>query len=67
MTVGEAKASADAVAGNLLVHSVPVLALFNFGASHCFISSNFVIDHLVPLDKLDNQWEISTGNGGDYH
>ena len=46
-----------------MVHPKPVLALFDSGASHCFISDSFIALHFIPIIYLDNQWEISTGNG----
>ena len=63
LTTEETDGSTDVVAGNILIHSVPVLALFDSGASHCFISYNFAIDHDIPIVSLDNPWDINTGNG----
>ena len=51
------------VAGKVSIHSVPIMSLFDSGASHCFISSRFVDLHSVPSVKLKDEWEISTGNG----
>ena len=48
LTLEEAEASEEVWAGKILVHSNPVLALFDSSASHCFISSKFVILH-YPL------------------
>ena len=45
LTTEDAETSGDVVAGNILVHSVAVLALFDSGASHCFISERFVRLH----------------------
>ena len=42
--------------------SVPVLSLFDSGASHCFISSRFSALHFIPLVCMGDQWEISTKN-----
>ena len=63
LTAKEAEASEEVVASKILVHSIPVLSLFDFGASHCFISSRFITLHYIPLEDTENQWEISTGNG----
>jgi predicted aspartyl protease len=63
LTAKEGEASGDVMAGNILVHSISVLALFDSGASHCFISSNFVKLHSLPQHTLEYAWEISTGNG----
>jgi len=50
------------VAGKILINSIPVLSLFDSGASHCFISSRFTALHSIALVDMNNQWEISTGN-----
>ena len=44
----DAETSGDVVAGNILAHSITVLALFDSGASHCFISDRFVRLHSLP-------------------
>jgi len=59
----EAEASGEVVARIILVHPVPVLSLFDSGASHCFISSRFTALHSIPLVCMGDQWKISTGNG----
>ena len=51
------------MAGNILIHSISVLALFDSGASHCFISNRFVNLHSLPQRTMEYTWEISTGNG----
>jgi hypothetical protein len=51
------------MAGNLSAYSIPITALFDSGASHCFISSRVVAMHSLPHKDLGYQWEISTGNG----
>ena len=48
LTAEDAEVVGDVVAGNILVHSVAVLTLFDSGASHCFISDIFVILHSLP-------------------
>ena len=63
MTAEDAEVAGDVVAGNILVHSVAVLALFDSGASHCFISDIFVRLHSLPQRTMSSAWEISTGNG----
>jgi hypothetical protein len=63
LTTDEADRSDDVVAGKVSIHSVPIMSLFDSGASHCFISSRFVDLHVVPSVKLKEEWEISTGNG----
>ena len=51
------------MAGNILVHSIEVLALFDSGVSHCFKSDRFVRLHSLPQRTMSSVWEISTGNG----
>ena len=63
LTEEEAEASEEVVTGKIRVHSKPVLALFDSGASHCYISDHFVALHSIPVKSLYHQWEISTGNG----
>ena len=63
MTMEDAETSGELVTCNILVHSTHVLSLFDSGASHYFISSNFVTDHDIPHVDTNNKWEISTGNG----
>ena len=63
LTEAEAEASEEVITGNISVHSHPVLALFDSGASHCYISDKFVAVHSIPVRLLDHKWEISTGNG----
>ena len=45
-----------------MVQSKPFLALYDSGASHCYISDSFIALHSIPIVCLDNQWKISTGN-----
>ena len=63
LTTEEAEASEEMVAGTILVHSIPVISLFDYGASHCYISISFVTMHSIPCNDMDTQWEISMGNG----
>jgi len=51
------------ITGKITVHSIPVLTLFDSGASHCYISGSFTALQSIPIECLDNQWEISTSNG----
>ena len=62
LTAEQAEASEEVVAGTILVHSIPVVSLFDSGASHCYVSTRFVMMHAIPCNDMDNQWEISTGN-----
>ena len=46
-----------------MVHSIPVISLFDFGAYYCYISTRFVMMHSIPCNDMDTQWEISIENG----
>ena len=43
LTTEEAQTSGEVVTGKIMVHSKPVLALFDSGASHCYISDSFAL------------------------
>ena len=45
------------------MHSVPTYALFDFSATHCFISSKFISKHNISCDTVHRGWTISTRNG----
>ena len=49
--------------GTILVYSVPVISLFDSGASHCYISTSFITKHSIPCYDMHTPWEISMGNG----
>jgi len=63
LTAKQAEASEEVVAGTILVHSIPVISLFDSGASHCYISTRFVMMHSIPCNYMNTQWENSIGNG----
>ena len=63
LTVEEAETSEEVVTGKITIYFKPVLAMFDSGASHCYISDSFIALHSMPVKYLDHQWEISTGNG----
>ena len=63
LTGKEAETSEEVITGKITVNSKLVLALFDSGASHCYILDSFIALHSIPIVCLDNQWEISTGIG----
>ena len=63
MTTEQAESSGEVVTGIISVHSRPAYALFDSGASRCFISSAFISAHAIPCVTLERHWTISTGNG----
>jgi len=54
LTAKEAGSSKELVAGKILAHFNLVLALFDSGVSHCFISDSFTALHFIPLAFMDN-------------
>jgi hypothetical protein len=49
VTAEEALQSQDVVLGMLPANSHPTMILFDFEASHSFISSKFVVKHNLPI------------------
>jgi hypothetical protein len=49
MTSEEAQKAQDVVLGMFLASSHPATILFNFGASHSFISSSSTAKHNLPI------------------
>jgi len=45
------------------VHSLPSHVLFDSGATHSFVSSQFIARHRIPCDPMDEEWSITTGGG----
>ena len=58
----EAETSKEVVVGKIIVHSKPILILFDSGAFYYFISDSFTALYSIPLVYLNSQWEISAGN-----
>lgn len=52
----------DMVIGAILFHRLPVSVLFNFGASHYFISYAFITQYNIPCENLNFSWNISWRN-----
>ena len=53
----------EVVAGMISVASFPARALFNFGATHSFISSAFRSLHDIAVSPMHESWNIHIGNG----
>jgi hypothetical protein len=49
--------------GMFLVNSAPASVLFNSGASHSFISAQFVIKHVIPVHSMSNHMIVSLPRG----
>jgi hypothetical protein len=63
MTSDEAQQAQDVVLGMFLASSHPATILFNFGASHSFISSSFVAKHSPPMANMKHTMLVSSPRG----
>jgi hypothetical protein len=63
MTSDEAQQAQDVVLGMFLVSSHPTTILFDFGASHSFISSSFVAKYSLPIATMKHTMLISSAGG----
>jgi hypothetical protein len=63
MAVEEAQEASDVVIGMFLVNDTLAVVLFDFGASHSFISAKYVTKHNLPLTLLSYQMIISSPGG----
>jgi hypothetical protein len=64
--VEEAQEASDVVIGMFFVNDTSIVMLFDFGASHSFISAAYVGKHNLPLALLKCQMIVSS-LGGDMH
>jgi hypothetical protein len=58
-----AQEAQDVVFGMFLVNSAPALVLFDCGASHSFISAQFVAKHGIPVHSMSNHMLVSSLGG----
>lgn len=63
MTLEDAEAAGDVITGSILVDSLPAIALFDSGASHSFISVDFLMRHSMITEQLRKSIKILTGGG----
>jgi hypothetical protein len=63
MTNDEAQQAQDVVLGMFLTSSHPATILFDFGASHSFISSSFVVKHSLPIATMKHTMLVSSPGG----
>jgi len=54
LTAKKAKTFKEVIIGKITVYSKPVLALFDFGVSYCYISDSFIALHSIPIVCLNN-------------
>jgi hypothetical protein len=60
VVVEDAQAALDVIIGMILVNDNNVIMLFDSGASHSFITANFVNKHNLSLSMLKNQMIVSS-------
>jgi hypothetical protein len=63
VTAEEAQEAKDVVLGTFLINSVPATVLFDSGASHSFITEQFVTKHDVLMSSMKTHLLISSPNG----
>jgi hypothetical protein len=63
MTNEEAQQAQDVVLGMFLASSHPATVLFDYGASHSFISSSFVVKHNMPIGTMKHTMLVSSPGG----
>jgi predicted aspartyl protease len=63
VTAEEAQDAPGVVLGTFSVNSVPATVLFDSGASHSFITEQFVVKHDIPMSSMKTHLLISSPNG----
>jgi hypothetical protein len=63
VTAEQAQDATDVVLGTFSVNSVPATVLFDSGASHSFITEQFVVKHDIPMSSMKTHLLISSSNG----
>jgi hypothetical protein len=66
VAVEDAQAAPDVIIGMILINDNGAIVLFDSGASHSFVATNFVQKHNLPLSMLKNRMIVSSP-GGDMH
>jgi hypothetical protein len=51
------------VLGMFLLNSTPASVLFDFGASHSFITSQFVAQHNIPISPMSRHMLVISPGG----
>jgi len=63
VTAETAQEAQDVVLGMFLVNSAPTSVLFDSGASHSFISAQFVAKHGIPVHSMSKHMLVSSLGG----
>jgi hypothetical protein len=66
VVVEDAQEALDIIIDMILVNDNNAIVLFDSGASHSFVTANFVQKHNLPLSMLKNRMIVSSP-GGDMH
>jgi hypothetical protein len=66
VVVEDAQEALNVIIGMILINDNGTIVLFDSGASHTFVATNFVQKHNLPLSMLKNQMIVSS-LGGDMH
>jgi hypothetical protein len=63
MTSDEAQQAQDVILGMFLASSHPATVLFDYEASHSFISSSFIVKHNLPIATMKHTMLVSSPGG----
>jgi hypothetical protein len=63
VTVEQAQEAPEVVLGTFLVNSEPASILFNSGASHSFVTNQFVEKHNLPMNPMKKQLLVTSPGG----
>jgi hypothetical protein len=63
VVVEDAQTTTDVIIGMILVNDNNLIVLFDSGASHSFVATNFVQKHNLPLSMLNNRMIVSSPGG----
>ncbi|TKC13483.1 hypothetical protein FA727_23575 [Robertmurraya kyonggiensis] len=63
MTAEAAQEANDVVIGMFSINSAPATILFDSGASHSFITEQFVSEHNIPKQPMKNMLLVNSPNG----
>jgi hypothetical protein len=55
------------VLGMFLVNSTPASVLFDSGASHSFITSQFIAQHNIPINPMSRHLLVTSPGGIESH
>jgi hypothetical protein len=61
--IEDVQAAPDVIIGMILVNDNNAIVLFDFGASHSFIATDFVQKYNLPLSMQKNRMIISSPGG----